>query len=450
MVSVLRDGLDPGAGTPTILSLRQQATLARILRTGEPPRRPVLSLHVVDGDLDLDAAERALLGVVARHDVLRLQLSEGGGGWRASTAPPSDLAVLDTRTGSVAAALTRIERFAAQAIDLAAGRLMAAARVVTDQVALFAVLTDQICFDGWSYQVLMNELEALTGAGADPAPLAEQYWRYARRQRAWVEANWAEITERIRRRYGPGPAYPSALAPRSGHGHGPATQRRVLTARIDPAGGARFLTAARRLHATPFVAWLSSLYLALARAGEPEIGLLTPTSRRSWPPTHAMIGEFADTSVIRVPGPDVPFPQLVVKVRTQLAQAMDRDVIPFDWAVGAFNAGVPWQDEIHPMVMFRHVRAPLRTAVAGALLREISPKGLGLATAGPTWPDPLVLISVLEAEPEEPGKGWTLEIEYSGEYVEDASARVLLDRWRSRIMQVGPDPGGAGVRTGTA
>jgi hypothetical protein len=161
----------------------------------------------VRGPLDVDALHRALQALVDRHDALRITFGVDGDVQRVHPPRPvplprTDLRDLpaDPREAALAAWAEEVVR---QPFDLVVGSVVRFALAIAgDDDHLLVVAVHHAALDGWSFAIVMGELDALYTAERDgrPAGLAPRpdYGALVRRQVAAVrdddaaQAFWAE------------------------------------------------------------------------------------------------------------------------------------------------------------------------------------------------------------------------------------------------------------------
>ncbi|WP_018964164.1 type I polyketide synthase [Ancylobacter sp. FA202] len=152
------------------------------------------------GSIDTAALNAALADLVARHDSLRLLFSDGGG--EAVIEPHAIVALEEADLLDDVAVDTWVRQAAARPFDLArAGQMRAGVLRCGAETAL-ALIQPHIVTDGWSLQVLANELGLLYSArlaGTEAALLApvayERFATFARDAAADPEAaaHWQAI-----------------------------------------------------------------------------------------------------------------------------------------------------------------------------------------------------------------------------------------------------------------
>lgn len=140
-----------------------------------------LVLHF-DQPLDAETLGAALADLATRHDSLRMGFAEGGG--QAEVAPHAVVALEEAAVADATASQEWVRAAAAQPFDLARPPLLRAALLrIGPQACALVLIQPHIVTDGWSMQVLAQELARLYSArragttGALPAPAA--YSRFA-------------------------------------------------------------------------------------------------------------------------------------------------------------------------------------------------------------------------------------------------------------------------------
>lgn len=251
------------------------------------------------GALDRAALSRAANEVVARHDALRASFHPAGGLMRIApvlelTIPEFDFAAMPGEAAE-AAWSELLAADAAAPFDLAKGPLIRAqlVRRAADDHALVLTAHHIIC-DGWSFNVIIDELTKLyesarTGAPADlPEPLsfgrygAEERARQAR-QGAAVEAFWLP-------QFAP-PPQPLDLPTDRPRRSEKTFRGATLTRMIDAESTQRFRKAAARQGCTLFVALLTAFETLMGRlAGQEEVVVGIPAAGQSLAEGDSLVG----------------------------------------------------------------------------------------------------------------------------------------------------------------
>ncbi|HKH48028.1 MAG TPA: amino acid adenylation domain-containing protein, partial [Thermoanaerobaculia bacterium] len=311
------------------------------------PDSPAYNIPValrVEGRLRVDVLERALGEVVRRHEALRTSFGEVDGepvqviaAAGALSLPVVDLAGLP-RELREAEASRRIAEEALRPFALSRGPLLRAALLRLGAEEHAALLTmHHIVSDGWSMQVLVEEIGALYAAFAEgrPAPLPElpvQYADYAAWQRSWLSGGVLEAELGYWR--GRLAGLPPQLELPTDRPR-PAVQSHrgaVRPLALDPALSERLAALSRREGATPFMTLLAGWQALLGRwAGSEDLAVGTPIAGRNRQETEKLIGLFVNTLVLRGDlsgGPS--FQELLGRVRQASLEAHEHQEIPFE------------------------------------------------------------------------------------------------------------------------
>ncbi|WP_226505669.1 non-ribosomal peptide synthetase [Pseudomonas sp. MWU16-30317] len=337
------------------------------------------------GQLDIDALQATLSGLVSRHETLRTVFVEDDGTPRQQVLPtmPVVLTQRDAAGLDEAQLATRIEAAVAQPFDLAHGPLWRALLLRQGNARHVLVLSlHHVVSDGWSMGVMVREClhsyRALTsGAPADlPVPIV-QYADYAVWQRQQLEQGvlhtqlvyWRATLENDFT-----PLELPADRPR------PAVQSH-RGARIDmdlPVDLVERLRAlAVKRNATLFHVLLSAFALVLARYGAREkINIGVPMTNRNRVELEGLLGFFVNTVVVRLEvDPAQPFEAYLDRVKEVSLQAQDHKEVPFDTLVEALNPDRSTAYNPLFQVMYNHLRdvgtQVAQGSVAGLHLEEI-------------------------------------------------------------------------------
>lgn len=351
----------PAAGPPRLTRVARTETMApsfaqeRLwiadqLRPGDIEYN-VPAFDRLRGLLDLSALQRALNGIVARHDVLRTVLVAPDGLPRQSVrdhewfeAPLVDLSGLvpDLREAE-------LERLAGleyhRPFHLAEGPVLRTrlVRLAADDHALLLSF-HHIVHDAWSMGVFMGELRELYQAfstGRDPAlaPLAVQYADYAAWERRLLDEghfdrqldHWIQLLANV-----------GELPPLPTDYRRPArlsSAGRLVPVR-HPERTARAVHAlSREMNTTPFTVLLTALCAALHEyTGLADVVVGADVSNRQEPETERLIGFFVNQIVLRVDTSGDPSGRrLLHRARTTVLDALAHQQVPFDLVVRALN-----------------------------------------------------------------------------------------------------------------
>ncbi len=332
------------------------------------PGRPTYNVHAamrLTGPLEIDAFERSLNLVVARHEVLRTSFAIRDGQPVQIIAPSARLtlrildltALLHAEREAEAQALIAAE--AHQSFDLACAPLIRALalRLAHDEHVVL-VTVHHIVFDGWSMSVLLRELEIsynafAAGAVPSPAPLPIQYADYTIWQRKRLQGEELERQLAYWRQQLGGPLgvlrlptdhpRPAVLGSR-----GAEHQVRVSRDQVD-----KLTALSRRERVTLFMTLLAAFQTLLSRYTEQhDIAVGSAIAGRNHVELENLIGFFANTLVLRTDlSGDPTFRELLGRARDVTLGAYEHPDLPFEKLV----------EELHPERSLSH--APLCQAV---------------------------------------------------------------------------------------
>ncbi len=339
----------------------------------------------LSGALDHRALERALGGLIARHEVLRTRLVADGQGQPVQVigpAEPAVLEVLDLAGFGPDEGPARLREFVlAQALrpfDLAAGPLLRASlvRLGETEHVLVAVFHHAV-FDGWSAGVLVRDLAALyrgeaTGEQPELAELPVQFADYAvwERQRlqgpflAELESYWRGVLDGFETVQFPADrprpvidCFDGALAERM----------------TDAALLAGLREVSRQEGVTLFVTLMASLLTLLHRyTGQDDLVVGTVTANRDRAELAPLIGFLVNTLPIRCDlSGDPAFSDLLARVKEVVVGAFAHQDLPFGKLVDTLKVrtrrqpvtGLP--DRSHLRRARRHPSAGRRCRVRG-------------------------------------------------------------------------------------
>ncbi len=293
-------------------------------------------VYRVSGPLDLPALRGAITGLHSRHEVLRSTYrSEAGEPKRVITAPGEVTPVLTVvdSTGDESRARELLAREHRTPFDLATEHPVRWLLIRLGEADhLLALTVHHIAFDEWSGYVLSEDFAALYDAavaGVPPglSPLAFDYADHAARDQATGGiAYWERQLDGVETVDLPlDRARPPVWRPDGD------------SVAIDlPAGSVARLTAlGRATGASRFMTMLATFTGLLARiGGQADICVGTPMSCRTDEETHAMVGLFANTVVIRGRvRRETTFRDLLRETATTSLAAMEHQDVPFDLLV---------------------------------------------------------------------------------------------------------------------
>ncbi|SAI08020.1 D-alanine--D-alanine ligase [Bordetella ansorpii] len=298
----------------------------------------------IRGELDADALERALQGVIARHDTLRTRFAMVDGEPRqevlahaAFALSREDLSALASAEREAGLART-LRAVAGHVFDLARPPAIVATlvRLAPDESVL-ALCLHHIASDGASNPLLAADLQAAYAqALAGPvqlAPLAARYAELADDQRLAVHSGRLSAQMAYWEAYLGAPIAPLALPndrprpPRQTHAGA------LLPLRLPTALSEKLRERCREMAATPFVLLLAAWQVTLARLceqGRYAIGV--PQAGRHDERAEALIGCFATTQVyVADIASHHTLRDVVAAVRRDALMAMNHAEAPLEW-----------------------------------------------------------------------------------------------------------------------
>ena len=321
----------------------------------------VPSAHRLRGPLDVAALGRAFTALVDRQAVLRTAVGTVGDAPaqlvadRVDTAiPVEDLSALPAEQREPQLA-RRLDVEIAHVFDLTHAPLFRVRlfRLGPDDHVLF-FMAHHIVFDGWSFDLLYEEMAALyaaelAGAPVDRPPPAISYADFTVWHRDWLTG--PELTRQIdhwRAKLG---GAPDALdlptdhprpAVQSGDG---ATAWLALPAATVAGLRAVGLREGATLFMTLLGAWAALLH-QLTR--QPEILIGTPVRGRNLPELEPVMGFFVNALPLRLRvDPDASFLELLRRVRSETVEAFGAQDVPFEHLVRVLD--VPRDESRFPI-----------------------------------------------------------------------------------------------------
>ncbi len=394
------------------------------------------------GPLDVHALERALSGVVARHEVLRTRLPARDGEPEQVIDAPEAFKLNVVEATSEADAQRIVRERGRVPFDLAGEHMFRCTLVrigLTDHVLV--IETHHIAFDGWSASVLFDELGALyraemstTGETAELPPLPLQYADYAIWQRDQLAgARLEELLAYWRDQLGTA-TEPLGLPtdhPRSASTSFAGGRERTM---ISAETLARLKELGRAQDATLYMTLLAAYMTVLHRyTGRETILVGSGSAGRTQVETEPLIGYFANTLVVRGDfSGDPTFAELLGRVRDSALGAYDHQDVPLEKLTLELREG---QARLSDAPLFEVVFTMQNTIEQSRSLGRIalSPFGVDL---GATKFD----ITLLTTESED---GLALHIQYRSDLFDKATIQRLLGHLRNVLEAAVQD---AGVR----
>ncbi|HEV7590204.1 MAG TPA: amino acid adenylation domain-containing protein, partial [Longimicrobium sp.] len=311
------------------------------------PEAPLYTIPIgyrLRGALDPAALEAALRAFVARHDALRMMVSERDGEpvQTASTEPRFGWETDDLAGASdaqpEAEARRRIRAFLARPFDLERGPLLRALLLrLGASEHLLAISIHHIAGDGWSTGILRRELGVLyaahlAGREAGLPVLPAGYRDYAAWQRQRLDeaalagdvAYWRRELDGARHVFEPAPDHPRPAAQ--------GTEGFKTAVELSPALTAGVRALARAESTTAFAVLATAWAAVLQRhAGQDDFLLGTLEANRRDARTEGMFGFFANTVPLRFRlGGDPSVAEAIRRTHRTVLGAREHARLPFD------------------------------------------------------------------------------------------------------------------------
>lgn len=294
--------------------------------------------------LEPGVLKASFTAVVQRHAALRtvFPLVDGRPVQRVLTDAEVPVRILDLRgahfSDREAAERHLVEQETTRPFDLANGPLLRVtlARLGLSE-SLLIITVHHIIIDGWSFEILLRELNATYQAlsfGLRPSlPTLEiQYPDWSLWQRRWLtEARMADQLRYWNEVLAGAPPLIDWPAdhprPPRKSGHGAAYQTQL----VDPLT-TRLLTFGRQEQATPFMTVLAGYVALLHRwSGETDLVVGTPVANRPRAELQDLIGLFLNTLALRVRCESgVSFRELLRRTRDATLGALSNQDLPFE------------------------------------------------------------------------------------------------------------------------
>lgn len=396
------------------------------------------------GPLDRDALQRALTGIVVRHEALRTRLvAEAGapvqvvGAVSEVDLPLGDLAGLPPVRREEELA-RRMREEAQRPFDLARDLMLRAALFRLAETEHVLLLTmHHTASDGWSLNVLFRELEvfyqAFVSRAAPVLPeLPIQYVDFAVWQRASLRGETLERLLACWKRQLAGATGALELPVDRPEGRNPAPawscggrEGAVLDARL--VGALKDLS--RSEGVTLFVTLLAVFKTLLHRySRQTDVLTGSPVAGRTHADTEGLIGFFVNTLVLRDDLSGNPsFRELLVRVRETALSALANQELPFEKLIEELRpARVPGRTPLVPvMFVLQHTPAqPFRFA--------------GLEAAPMPVDSGAAKFDITLALQEEP-RGLVAEIDYNRDLFDAATIRRMLGHFETLLGGVVAD-----------
>lgn len=397
---------------------------------------------LLTGDLKVEALQKALDAIVARHEVLRttFRSSDGIPVQIIEEERPVELTILDLRSPPEKyrnLSLTEILRKEAQRPFNLSADLMLRGTLLqqNDQEHVLLLTTHHIASDGWSVGIFLQEFAQLYRAFAlgDPitlTPLPVQYADFAVWQTEWLQGQTLERQVSYwKQKLGNAPATLQLPLDRPRPPIQTYVGKRVgttLPAQLSDAIKKLGQSAGSTLYMTLLAAFNVLLY---RYTGEKDLMVGSPIAGRTRVQIEPLIGFFVNTLVLRTDLSGNPtFHELLRRVREVAWDAYGHQDLPFEKLV----------EELQPERSLSH--SPLFQVM---FILQNAPK--------PAWELPGLTISPLEIDlgiarfdlmlmVTERGKELDLKFDYNTDLFEDATILRFQEHFRNLLKGILANP----------
>jgi amino acid adenylation domain-containing protein/non-ribosomal peptide synthase protein (TIGR01720 family) len=396
----------------------------------------------VRGALDIATLQRALDGLIERHQAWRTTLVESDDGvvvQRIHARLPVPISQMDLRGDGETERMARLaaltEHHVGAAFDLSRGPLVRAVLVtLMEDTQRFLLTTHHSISDGWSSRCVFDELRIIYAAletQSEPRlpALTVQYADYAQWQRDWLAAGegerqlafWRDALRDA----------PEALTLPLDRPRSPERDYRGgrLALRLPVALSEAVRETARRAQASPFTVLLAAFDAWLYRlTGATDVVVAAPIAHRQRAETAPLVGLFLNTLALRARvAPDQPFATLLDGVRRAAFDAFAHQDVPFDQVLDAVKPPVRRGDAWLKVKFAQQFDLELSAQLPGASVR-MSP-GLDLAARFDYALD-------FTDDP----RGIELIVAYALDGIDEATARAWLHSYAALVADAVRDP----------
>ncbi|WP_143121890.1 condensation domain-containing protein, partial [Pseudomonas sp. BIOMIG1BD] len=392
----------------------------------------------LSGRLDIAALQRSFDSLVARHESLRTRLHLQDNRMTQQVLAQASIEIV-LEPIDEARLKERVEEEMARPFDLLQGPLLRASLLrLGEEEHVLVLVQHHIVSDGWSMQVMVQELMQLYAAYSQgqecalPA-LAIQYADYALWQRSWMESGekarqleyWLALL---------GGVQPVLELP---FDHPRPAQQSYRGARLDVALEQGLVAAlkglAQREGVTLFMVLLASFQALLHRhSGQQDIRVGVPIANRNRVEVERLIGFFVNTQVLKadIDG-QLTFAQLLQQAKRRALEAQAHQDLPFEQLVEALQPERSLSHNPLFQVMFNH------QANAQADAGETQLPGLRVASL--EWDNQSAQFD-LSLDTQETAEDIWASLTYATDLFTHASIERLARHWQNLLRSAVADP----------
>src|SRR5471030_1325983 len=315
----------------------------------------------LQGQLDLVALQHSFDRLVARHESLRTRLVQDGEQLLQAVMPEARIEIVQVRTDEQHV-MAQVEAEVARPFDLLQAPLLRVTLLqLADDEHVLVIVQHHIISDGWSMQVMVDELVQLYAACSQGLTLKLpdlpiQYADYALWQRGWMEAGekarqlayWQALL---------GGEQPVLELPLD-HPRPAQQSHRGASLQVDlpPALVSGIKRLAQQEGATPFMLLLAAFQTLLYRySGQSDIRVGVPIANRNRVETERLIGFFVNTQVLKADlDGQMSFVELLQQTKRRSLEAQAHQDLPFEQLVVALQPERSLSHNPLFQVMFNH------------------------------------------------------------------------------------------------
>ncbi|WP_442968443.1 amino acid adenylation domain-containing protein, partial [Pseudomonas sp. Z18(2022)] len=393
------------------------------------------------GVLDVQALQSSFDELLVRHETLRTTFVQDHQRTLQVIHAPVPLAIvvdtLDAGTDPQAGIAAYVQTHAEALFDLQTGPLLRVKLLrLADDDHVLVLTQHHIVSDGWSMQLMVQELVELYGAfssGRPPEarPLPIQYADYAAWQRQWMEAGERErqLAYWTRQLAGDQPLQLPLDYSRPAEQSFRGAQLEIV---LQPGLGASLLGLAQQLRVTPFMLLLASFQTLLHRySGQSDIRVGVPIANRNRVETERLIGFFVNTQVLKADvKPSLAFADVVQQVRQTALEAQAHQDLPFEQLVEALHPERSLSHSPLFQVMFNHQSEAARGQQATRLP--------GLAIESLEWASHTAQFDLV-LNTFETGQALAATLTYATDLFAPATVERLAGHWQNLLRSIVAD-----------
>ncbi|QJI12243.1 non-ribosomal peptide synthase/polyketide synthase [Pseudomonas sp. ADAK22] len=388
----------------------------------------------LQGQLDLVALQHSFDRLVARHESLRTRLVQDGEQLLQAVMPEARVEIVQVRTDEQHV-MAQVEAEVARPFDLLQAPLLRVTLLqLADDEHVLVMVQHHIISDGWSMQVMVDELVQLYAACSQGLTLKLpdlpiQYADYALWQRGWMEAGekarqlayWQALL---------GGEQPVLELPLD-HPRPAQQSHRGASLQVDlpPALVSGIKRLAQQEGATPFMLLLAAFQTLLYRySGQSDIRVGVPIANRNRVETERLIGFFVNTQVLKADlDGQMSFVELLQQTKRRSLEAQAHQDLPFEQLVVALQPERSLSHNPLFQVMFNH-----QTDAQGGREGQQLP---GLRVSELDW-DSQTTHFDLSLDTHESAEGIWAALTYATDLFNAATIERLAQHWQNLLSAV--------------